>query len=132
MLGMAIGDDAVPVLATGKCRPSVPRSAPRPQAALFPTWVSITTKRDILWVDYDGADVHASGGDEQATKQPPGAFSHTNASDNRISYGCINVPVKFFNNVLKPILYRKDRCCLCAAGSQVEKRDFCISITTSK
>ena len=59
-------------------------------------------KQDILWVDYDDAiSLH-----RVVTNRPKERrlqrLSTPTPLDNRISFGCINVPVKFYNNVVNP------------------------------
>jgi hypothetical protein len=58
--------------------------------------------QDILWVDYDGAvSMH-----RVITTKPKERRAQRLATatplDNRISYGCINVPAKFYENVVRP------------------------------
>ena len=57
---------------------------------------------DVLWVDYDTAtSMH-----RVLTTNPKERRAQRLASatplDNRISYGCINIPVKFYENVVRP------------------------------
>jgi hypothetical protein len=58
----------------------------------------------VLWVDYDAAvsmhpvhDVHANDRRLERLRTPT-------VADNRISYGCINVPVAFFDHALMPLV----------------------------
>ena len=61
---------------------------------------------DIIWVDYDAAvsmhrvkDVHRTDRREQRLRT-------RSIADNRISYGCINIPKAFYDQVLKPVVGR--------------------------
>jgi hypothetical protein len=61
---------------------------------------------DIIWVDYDAAvsmhrvkDVHRSDRREQRLRT-------RSIADNRISYGCINIPQAFYEQVLKVVVGR--------------------------
>ena len=57
---------------------------------------------DILWVDYDAAvSMHRVRPVNPAERRLQRLASAT-ASDNRISFGCINVPVSFYNRILSP------------------------------
>ncbi len=61
---------------------------------------------DILWVDYENAIslhrvVAGNPKDRRAER-----LSSLSAADNRISYGCINVPAKFFDKVIAPLFHR--------------------------
>ena len=57
---------------------------------------------DVLWVDYNGAvsmhRVITTNPKERRLQR----LATPTPLDNRISYGCINVPAKFFENVVRP------------------------------
>lgn len=59
-------------------------------------------EKDILWVDYDaGLSLHrviTSNPAEHRLQR----LTTVSPVDNRISYGCINVPAKFYDMVVKP------------------------------
>lgn len=58
--------------------------------------------QDILWVDYDTAlALHRVGKGTPAERRAQRLESPT-PEDNRISYGCINVPVTFYEQVVRP------------------------------
>lgn len=57
---------------------------------------------DVVWVDYDAAvSMHRVRTLEPSERRLERLASPA-TDDNRISYGCINMPVEFFDNVLKP------------------------------
>jgi len=57
---------------------------------------------DVLWVDYDAAvSMHRVRATNPAEHRLERLASPT-PKDNRISYGCINMPVKFFEQTLWP------------------------------
>jgi hypothetical protein len=61
---------------------------------------------DILWVDYDNSiSLHRviSGNSKDRRMQ---RLASESADDNRISYGCINVPTKFFDGVILSLFNR--------------------------
>jgi len=58
--------------------------------------------QDILWVDYAaGLSLHRVVTGNKAERRQQRLDSPT-PRDNRISFGCINVPVPFFDEVVKP------------------------------
>ena len=58
---------------------------------------------DVIWIDYDAAlSMHRVINDVPAEQRLQRLASET-ASDNRISYGCVNVPVAFYESTIKPI-----------------------------
>ncbi len=61
------------------------------------------SKADILWVDYASSlSLHRVIPGRPADARRRRLLSPTPA-DNRISYGCINVPAEFFDTVVKPL-----------------------------
>ena len=102
LLGMAVGDDAVPGI--GKRKLSSIRPAERTtQAGRFVASLDRDIHgHEVLWVDYESAlSLH-----RVVTSQPKERRAERLATpsplDNRISFGCINVPVKFYENVVSP------------------------------
>lgn len=107
LLGMAIGDEAVPGIGNREMSTIRPEERTTP-AGRFVSYLGINYyKKDILWVDYDGAmSMHRVVTNKPEERRLERLATPT-PLDNRISYGCINVPVKFFNNVLKPTFIGK-------------------------
>lgn len=102
LLGLALGDDAVPGIG------SRPLSRIRPEERTTPAGRFVAALdhnlrgKEILWVDYDGAvSLHpvAIAKPEERRLQ---RLASPSPLDNRISYGCINVSAKFFDNVVRP------------------------------
>jgi hypothetical protein len=57
----------------------------------------------ILWVDYEAAlSLHAVA-TGNAKERRLERLATTSILDNRISYGCINVPAQFFKDVVEPL-----------------------------
>jgi len=60
--------------------------------------------KDILWIDYDaGISLHRVVRGNIADRRVQRLSSPT-VEDNRITYGCINVPANFFDSVVRPLL----------------------------
>jgi hypothetical protein len=59
---------------------------------------------DIVWVDYDAAvsmhRVRANVASEQRLQR----LASPTVEDNRISYGCINLPAAFYDSVIHPMV----------------------------
>jgi hypothetical protein len=102
LLGMAIGDEAVPGIGNREMSTIRPEERTTP-AGRFVSYLGINYyKKDILWVDYEGAvSMHRVVTNKPEERRLERLATPT-PLDNRISYGCINVPVKFFNTILKP------------------------------
>ena len=102
LLGMAVGDDSVPGIGQRKLSTIRPEERTTPAGRFVAALDRNLHGADILWIDYDAAiSLH-----RVVTTSPQERRAERLASpsplDNRISYGCINVPVKFFDHVVKP------------------------------
>jgi hypothetical protein len=102
LLGLAKGDHSVPGIGTrpmAEIRPDE-RTTPAGRFVIEPGRNS--HGEDILWVDYDAAvSMHRVRPVNPAERRLQRLASAT-AADNRISFGCINVPVAFYNKILSP------------------------------
>ncbi|HEY8356169.1 MAG TPA: hypothetical protein VIL30_01810 [Ramlibacter sp.] len=102
LLGSAVGDDSAPGIG------DKPLSAIRPEEKTTPAGRFVaepgmnTSGEDIVWVDYDAAvSMHRVRPTVAAERRLERLASPTEA-DNRISFGCVNLPVAFYENVLSP------------------------------
>lgn len=102
LLGLATGDESVPGIGKRKLASILPEERTTPAGRFLASIGRNISGKKILWVDYEAAislhpvitsDVKERRAQRLATPSP---------LDNRISYGCINVPVKFFNSVVSP------------------------------
>jgi hypothetical protein len=102
LLGLARGDDAVPGIGD-RARSSIrPEERTTPAGRFVAALDRNLSGKEILWVDYDTAismhPVVTSKPEEHRAQR----LATPTPLDNRISYGCINVPAKFFENVVRP------------------------------
>jgi hypothetical protein len=104
LLGFARGDDTVPGIGDKPLKRVKPGERTTPAGRFVAEHGRNLKGDDIIWVDYDAAvsmhrvkDVHRS--DKRAQR-----LRSRSIADNRISYGCINIPKAFFDQVLKPVL----------------------------
>lgn len=102
LLGMGRGDTALPGIGERELRDIPARDRTTP-AGRFVASLGVDARgEDVLWVDYQGAvAIHRVITSKPAERRLQRLASATPA-DNRISFGCINVPVKFYENVLSP------------------------------
>lgn len=100
LLGLAIGDDAAPGIGERKLASIRPEERTTPAGRFVASLDHNLQGRDILWVDYEGAislhPVITSKPEERRAQR----LATATPLDNRISYGCINVPAAFFKNVV--------------------------------
>ena len=101
LLGLGVGDTALPGIGAQELSAIAPKDRVT-QAGRFVAELGVDTSRqDVLWVDHDGAlAIH-----RVITTNPKERRAHRLGTptplDNRISWGCINVPVKFYNQVVQ-------------------------------
>ncbi len=102
LLGLATGDHAVPGIGERKLSSIRPYERTTPAGRFVASLGRNLKGSEILWVDYEGAismhPVVTSNVKERRAQR----LSTPTPLDNRISYGCINVPLDFFRTVLKP------------------------------
>lgn len=101
LLGLGRGDDSIPGI--GQRRLATITAAERTTpAGRFQASLGRDFEQDILWIDYDAAlSLHrvivGNPKDRRAQR-----LASSSVLDNRISYGCINVPAAFYDDVVKP------------------------------
>lgn len=102
LLGLAHGDVSPPGIGDR------PLSAIRPEERITPAGRFLASKgenlggKGILWIDYDAAlSLHPVVTTRAADRRLQRLATAT-ASDNRISYGCINVSARFYADVVQP------------------------------
>ena len=99
LLGMAEGDTTIPGIGN-KPLSQIPPSERTTPAGRFVSQIGRNHKgKEILWVDYDQSLSLHPVADVPGQRRPERLASLT-SSDNRISWGCINVPKPFFKNVI--------------------------------
>jgi hypothetical protein len=102
LLGLARGDDTIPGIGDRKLSSIRPEERTTPAGRFVAALGYNLHGVEILWVDYDLAiSIH-----RVITTKPRECRLQRLATpsplDNRISYGCINVPAKFFDKVVRP------------------------------
>ncbi len=102
LLGFAIGDDSEPGIGEKPIAQVRPEERTTP-AGRFVAEIGMNMRHeDVVWVDYDAAvSMHRVLTTNPAEHRLERLASPTNA-DNRISYGCINLPRAFYETVVAP------------------------------
>jgi hypothetical protein len=101
LLGLARGDDTIAGIGKRKLSEIRPDERTTP-AGRFVGALGHDLQQDILWVDYDAAlslhrVIKGAKSDHRLRR-----LATASADDKRISYGCINVPASFYDQVVKP------------------------------
>lgn len=102
LLGVARGDDSPPGIGDRALSSITPEERITP-AGRFVAAPGVNLKgKNIVWVDYDAAiSLHAVITGKVSDRRLHRLTTATPA-DNRISYGCINLPAEFFETIVRP------------------------------
>ena len=102
LLGLAVGDDSVPGIGQRKLSTIRPEERTTPAGRFVASLDRDIHGKEILWVDYDTAiSLHAvvKGTPKERRAE---RLASASALDKRIWYGCINVPVFFYETLVSP------------------------------
>lgn len=104
LMGSAVGDHSVEGIGEREMSAILPHERTTP-AGRFVSQPGINSfGEDIVWVDYEAAvSMHRVRAKEPRERRLERLASAT-TDDNRISFGCINLPVAFYEDVVKPAL----------------------------
>lgn len=102
LLGLGRGDDSAPGIGQRRLATITPAERTTP-AGRFEAALGFDLEQDVLWIDYDAAlSLHrvivGNPKDHRAAR-----LATPTPLDNRISYGCVNVPAAFYDNVVAPM-----------------------------
>lgn len=104
LLGYAPGDDSVPGIGQRPIEQVRPEERTTPAGRFTAASGRNLLNEDVIWVDYEAAvsmhRVRATDPRERRLER----LATPSSADNRISYGCVNVPAAFFDNVAWPTL----------------------------
>jgi hypothetical protein len=107
LLGYAPGDDTVPGIGQRPIEQVRPEERTTPAGRFVAEPGRNTIPEDVVWVDYEAAvsmhRVRVTDPRERRLER----LASPSPTDNRISYGCINMPPHFFDEVLWPAFKRR-------------------------
>lgn len=102
LMGLSSGDDSVPGIGQRAMSAIKPEERTTPAGRFVATLDRSLKGDEILWVDYDAAvalhRVIATVPKERRLQR----LDSRDPADRRITFGCINVPVRFFDEVVAP------------------------------
>ncbi len=99
LMGVALGDDTIPGVGAQRLATIRPDERITP-AGRFVARMGRDYQTDILWIDYNASlslhrVVHGDANDHRLQR-----LATDSPRDKRISYGCVNVPAKFYDDVV--------------------------------
>ncbi|HEY0491093.1 MAG TPA: hypothetical protein VGD30_16400 [Telluria sp.] len=102
LLGLARGDDSVPGIGSRKLSSILPEERTTPAGRYVAARGRNIQGGEIIWIDYkDAISLHpvvTSNAKERRAQR----LATASPLDNRISYGCINVPAEFYRVIISP------------------------------
>jgi hypothetical protein len=107
LLGAAKGDDSWPGIG------NVPIKQVRPWQRTTPAGRFVTQpgldldRKDVVWIDYDAAVAMHRVINKVRSEHRPERLASPSPAVKRISFGCINVPIDFFDRVVSPMFGKR-------------------------
>jgi hypothetical protein len=106
LLGAATGDDSAPGIGDKPLSQVKPEEKTTPAGRFIAEPGTNTQGEDIVWVDYELAvSMHRVRPAVKAERRLERLASPT-PTDNRISFGCINLPPRFYERTLRPVVVK--------------------------
>lgn len=106
LLGTAVGDDSVPGIGQRKLSTIRPHERTTPAGRFVAYLDRDIHGEEVLWVDYDTSLSLHRIITTQAKERRAQRLASPTPVDNRITYGCINVSVQFYEAVVSPLFAR--------------------------
>ncbi|UIJ44113.1 hypothetical protein LZK98_13625 [Sphingomonas cannabina] len=108
LIGVAVGDDATPGVGSKNLAEIGPAEKTTPAGRFLAKYGLAAGKQRVLWVDYaTSVALHPiPKGASRKERRRQRMLSPT-PDDNRITFGCINVPMALYNKGVRPLFQKK-------------------------
>lgn len=108
LIGVAAGDDATPGVGSKNLAEIGPSEKTTPAGRFVAKFGLAAGRERILWVDYaTSVALHPIPKSASRTERRRERMLSPTPEDNRITFGCINVPLAFYGRVVRPAFQRK-------------------------
>ena len=108
LIGIAPGDEASPGVGSKKLSELGPAEKTTPAGRFLAKFGLPVGGERVLWVDYaTSVALHPIPKDIGAKERRRARMLSPEADDNRITFGCINVPKAFYGSLLRPLFRKK-------------------------
>jgi len=108
LIGIAVGDDATPGVGSKTLSKIGPAEKTTPAGRFLAKYGWAAGRQKVLWVDYaDSVALHPIPKDAGKSERRGERMLSPTADDNRITFGCINVPTAFYSNKVRPLFGKK-------------------------
>lgn len=108
LIGVAVGDDATPGIGNKDLAEIGPAEKTTPAGRFLAKFGLAAGKEKVLWVDYaTSVALHPiPKGASKEERRRQRMLSPT-SEDNRITFGCINVPMAFYSKSVRPLFQKR-------------------------
>ncbi|WP_019832362.1 hypothetical protein [Sphingomonas sp. PR090111-T3T-6A] len=108
LIGIAVGDEASPGVGSKKLADLGPAEKTTPAGRFLAKFGMPVGGERVLWVDYaTSVALHPIPKDAGAREHRRERMLSPTSDDNRITFGCINVPKVFYGSLLSPLFRKK-------------------------
>ncbi|QKR99334.1 hypothetical protein F9288_06540 [Sphingomonas sp. CL5.1] len=108
LIGIAVGDEATPGVGSKKLADLGPAEKTTPAGRFLAKFGMPVGGERVLWVDYaTSVALHPIPKDAGAREKRRERMLSPTPDDNRITFGCINVPKAFYGKLLSPLFRKK-------------------------
>jgi len=108
LIGVAVGDEASPGIGSKNLAEIGPAEKTTPAGRFLARFGLAVGKERVLWVDYaTSVALHPIPKTASAKERRRQRMLSPTADDNRITFGCINVPAAFYSKTVRPVFQRK-------------------------
>jgi len=107
LIGIAVGDDSSPGVGSKRLSQLGPAEKTTPAGRFLAKFGRAARNQQVLWIDYaTSVALHAvvTGNKKERRLE---RLASSSPEDKRITYGCINVPVDFYEDTVRP-LFKKE------------------------
>lgn len=102
LLGQARGDDSTPGIGERPISSILPAERTTPAGRFVASLDHDKRGQELLWIDYTTALALHRVVKGKPSEQRAQRLESATAADNRVSYGCINVPAAFYDSFVSP------------------------------
>ena len=107
LIGVALGDEATPGIGSKDLAEIGPAERTTPAGRFLAKFGMAAGRQSVLWVDYaTSVALHPIPKGSQKERRRQRMLS-PGIDDNRITFGCINVPLAFHNKSVRPLFQKK-------------------------
>ena len=108
LIGIALGDDATPGIGAKNLSEIGPAEKTTPAGRYLAKFGLAVGRERVLWVDYaTSVAIHTIPKTSPKKERRRQRMLSATPDDNRITFGCINVPIAFYGKSLRPLFQKK-------------------------